>query len=658
MVPRRPADQRPRAVDAEAAQSSTRPQRDPMRTVPARTPLALVLALILPLGLSACSPPGGEASTPASAGAPATAAERDAETARLNAWFEQQYEELLQFSPIQLTFLGRKDRYDEIDDVSEAGTRKRLAWLEASVRTLESEFDHDRLDPEAQLSYALWKKQYESARDGLPFLLDQYAFDQMNGMHSMAPTFMINFHKVDEESDYQAYVARLGKFPELFDTLLERASTAASRGIRPPRFAWEGVVDQSRKVITGAPFGEGDDSALWADAQAKADALAGAGRISAARAAELKDEARRVLLEQVGPAYERLIAFGTAELAEAAENPTGVGQTHPEGAAYYAWLLREHTSTDMGADEIHALGLSEVARLRGELEAVQRQIGVEGDLQAFFRHVQSDPAQFFPDTDAGRQAYIDEATARIDNIRQYLPQYFGLLPKAELVVKRVEAFREQDGAAQHYNPASPDGSRPGVYYAHLSDMKAMPKTELEVIAYHEGLPGHHMQISIAQELTGVPPFRTQAFDTAYVEGWGLYSEWLAKEIPGTYENPYSEYGRLMSEMWRAIRLVVDTGMHAKGWTEEQAVAYFRANSSVPDAAIRSEVRRYLIMPGQATAYKVGMIRMQELRRKAEAELGEAFDIRGFHDAILGGGAMPLDLLEQRVDRWIASRKAA
>jgi len=186
----------------------------------------------------------------------------------------------------------------------------------------------------------------------------------------------------------------------------------------------------------------------------------------------------------------------------------------------------------------------------------------------------------------------------------------------------------------------------------------MPKTELEVIAYHEGLPGHHMQIAIAQELTGVPTFRTQSFSTAYIEGWGLYSESLAKEIPGTYENPYSEYGRLMSEMWRAIRLVVDTGMHAKGWTEQQAFDYFRANSSVPDAAIRSEIQRYLIMPGQATAYKVGMIRMQELRRKAEQELGDKFDIRGFHDTVLGGGSLPLDLLERRVDRWIAEKKAA
>ncbi|NLA68957.1 MAG: DUF885 domain-containing protein [Gammaproteobacteria bacterium] len=629
-----------------------------MRQVRNRSPLAIALALVLPLGLAACGPSPGSGAVDASPAAEASAEDRAAETARLNAWFEEKYEEQLQFSPLRLTFLGRKELYDRIDDMSEAGIRRQLDWMEASVAEMEARFDYAKLEPEAQLSWDLWKKQYERARDGMPFLLNGYPFDQMNGFHSMAPTFLINFHRVDEESDYLAYVSRLRQLPEAFDVLLERARAAAAQGIRPPRFAWEGVADQSRKVISGAPFDEGADSALWADAKAKADALVASGRIDAARADELKAQARAALLEEVKPAYERILALAAEEIPQAAENPTGVVRTHPNGAAYYTYQLRRNTSTAMTADEIHELGLSEVARLRGELEAVKERIGFEGDLQAFFKHVESDPAQRFPNTDAGRQAYIDEATRAIDNIKQHLPKYFGLLPKADLVVRRVEAFREQDGAAQHYNPASPDGSRPGVYYAHLSDMDAMPKTELEVIAYHEGLPGHHMQISIAQELTGVPTFRTQVFDTAYNEGWGLYSEWLAKEMPDTYQDPYSEYGRLMSEMWRAIRLVVDTGMHAKGWTEEEAVAYFRENSSVPDAAIRSEIRRYLVFPGQATAYKIGMIRMQELRRKAEGELGDAFDIRGFHDAILGGGAMPLDLLEQRVDRWIASRKAA
>ncbi|WP_249041063.1 DUF885 domain-containing protein [Marilutibacter maris] len=624
-----------------------------MRFVSTRSTLALALALAL--GLAACGPQNG--GTPAATDAPAATAEQiQDESRRLNEWFDAQYEEQLRFSPIQLTFLGRKELNDQIDDLSEAGARKRVAWMEASVKEMESTFDYDRLDPETRLSWDLWKHQYEDARDGLPFLVDGYPFDQMNGAQNILPMFMINFHKVDDESDYLAYVSRLQKSSTAFDQLLQIGRTATAQGIRPPKFAYEGVIDQSRKVITGAPFTDGADSALWADAQAKADALAKDGKVSAERAAELKEQARQALLDSLKPAYERVIAFAEEELPKAADDATGVGTTHPNGKAYYEYQLRQNTTTAMSADEIHQLGLSEVARLRGELEALQAQIGFEGDLQAFFTHVQNDPSRLFPNTDAGRQAYIDEASADIDNIKQHLPKYFGLLPKADLVVKRVEPFREQDGAAQHYYPGTPDGSRPGIYYAHLSDMSAMPKTELEVIAYHEGLPGHHMQISIAQELTGIPKFRTQYGSTAYSEGWGLYSEWLAKEMPGTYQDPYSEYGRLMSEMWRAIRLVVDTGLHTKGWTEQQAIDYFRANSSVPDAAIRSEIRRYLVNPGQATAYKIGMIRIQELRTKAEGELGEAFDIRGFHDAVLGGGALPLDMLEQRVDLWIAGQK--
>ena len=629
-----------------------------MRPTLALTPLALALSLAMLL--PACSRPTGDAGAAATTEAPAAATPEQvkAESARLNAWFDAQYEQQLQFSPIQLSFQGRKELNDQLDDMSEAGLRKQLAWMEASVKEMESGFDYARLDPETRLSWDLWKRQYENARDGLPFLADGYPFDQMSGMQNLVPTFLINFHKVDEEKDYLAYVSRLQQVPVAFDQLLERARASATQGIRPPKFAYEGVIDQSKKVVAGAPFSDGPDSALWADAQAKADALARDGKVSAGRAAELKELAKQALLENVAPGYARVIAFAEEELPQAAVNATGVGTTHPNGKAYYEYQLRQNTTTGMNAEQIHELGLAEVARLRGELEALQKKMGIEGDLQAFFEHVRNDPARVYPNTDAGRQAYIDQASADIANIKTHLPEYFGLMPKADLVVKRVEAFREQDGAAQHYYPSTPDGSRPGVYYAHLSDMNAMPKTELEVIAYHEGLPGHHMQIAIAQELTGIPKFRTQYNTTAYAEGWGLYSEWLAKEIPDTYKTDYAEYGRLMSEMWRAIRLVVDTGLHAQGWTEQQAVDYFRTNSSVPDAAIRSEVQRYLVNPGQATAYKVGMIRIQELRRKAEAELGDKFDIRGFHDAVLGGGALPLDLLERRVDGWIADRKNA
>ncbi|TWG91835.1 uncharacterized protein (DUF885 family) [Luteimonas sp. J16] len=614
-----------------------------------RPVLARTLALSVALALSA--PVLAQ-----SAAAPATAEAVQDESQRLNAWFATKYEEQLRFSPIALTFLGRKELYDRLDDMSEEAQDAQLAWHRASVEEMEASFDRDALDDEARLSYDLWKQQYEQAAAASRFRRNVYVFNQMQGAQSFLPTFLINFHKVGSEADYRAYIARLAEAKRAMGQLLEMARRNAADGYRMPRFAYDGVLTEARAVVTGAPFDDGADSALWADLQAKADALVAANAIDAARAAELKAEARQALLDNIRPAYDALIAWAGEDRANAAENPSGVGSTQPEGAAYYANQLRIHTTTDLDAEAIHRIGLDEVARIHGEMEALMERVGFEGDLKAFFRHIATDPKFKYPDTDEGRQAYIDDATRAIDNIKKVLPQYFGLLPKADLVVKRVEPFREQPGAAQHYFPGTPDGSRPGVYYAHLSDMNAMPKPELEVIAYHEGLPGHHMQISIAQELTGVPEFRTQARSTAYSEGWGLYAEWLAREMPGTYEDPYSEYGRLASELWRAVRLVVDTGLHAKGWTEQQAVDYFSANSATPEAAIRSEIQRYITWPGQATAYKIGMLRIQELRRKAESELGDRFDIRGFHDAVLGGGALPLNLLERRVTQWIEARK--
>jgi len=620
-----------------------------------RTLVVSALSLALLAACASTAPTSTTASAPA---ATAAQAGETSEDARINAWFERKYEEQLQFSPIQMTFLGRKDRYSELDDMSREAGERQLAWQVAALEEMKSTFDYDALSDATQLSWDLFEYQVEQAKAAQRFVEHQYPFEQMGGMQAQMPTFMINFHKVETESDYEAYVARLRAVPRAFGQLMDHVRLSAKKGIRPPRFAHEGVIEQGGKVVTGAPFTKGEDSALWADAQAKADALVKAGEIDQARADELKAEARAALVEAVKPAYDEVITWFMADLPNAQENPTGVGSTHPNGKAYYAQRLQASTTTDLTPDQVHQIGLDEVTRIRGEMEALKERVGFDGDLQEFFHFIRTDPQFKYPNTDAGRQAYIDDASKAIATIKQQLPNYFGLLPKADIVVKRVEPFREVDGAAQHYYPSTPDGSRPGVYYAHLSDMDAMPKTELEVIAYHEGLPGHHMQIAIAQELEGVPEFRKQAGFTAYAEGWGLYSEWLAREMPGTYTDPYSEYGRLTSEMWRAIRLVVDTGLHAKGWTQQQAVDYFAENSSIPQEAIEAEVRRYITWPGQATAYKIGMIKIQELRAKAEAELGDDFDIRGFHDAILGGGALPLTLLERKIDQWIAEEKRA
>lgn len=577
------------------------------------------------------------------------------ESERLNLWFDAKYEEQLQFSPIGLTFLGRKDRQAEIDDFSVEAEDAQLEWMRASVEEMEREFDYNSLDSETKTSWDIWKYQYEQAARATEFRFSGLTFEQMNGAQGFLPTFLISFHTVEAVADFEAYISRLEQAARALDQLIARAVESANRGVITPGFALEGVIEQSRNVITGAPFTDGEDSALLMDAKTDLAALVENSQLEQSQADLLLAQAENALVTFVGPAFERIIAWAESEKSKVPEVSTGL-VSQPNGEAYYNFLLSVQTTTDLTADEIHEMGLADVARLRAEMEAVKELTGFTGSLQEFFvmlRETPNDERFYYPNTDEGRQAYIDDATAAINNIKAVLPDYFATLPKADLVVRRVEPFREQDGAAQHYYPGTPDGSRPGVYYAHLSDMNAMPKSEMEVIAYHEGLPGHHMQISIAQELQGIPQFRTQAGFTAYSEGWGLYSEYLASEMPGTYENPYSQYGRLMSEMWRAVRLVVDTGLHSKGWTEQQAIDYFAENSSVPLAAITSEIQRYIVMPGQATSYKIGMNKFLELRARAREQLGDAFDIREFHDTVLLGGAMPLALLERRVDQWIA-----
>lgn len=619
----------------------------------------LLLALMGATVLSACEQNAttGAGSTAEPAQAAAVSAEAsEAETARLNEWFVERWEEELDFSPLFKTFLGRKDDYNQVDDFSEEAEEAQLAWRRQSAKDMSENFDYDLLTPEAKISYDIWNYQLEQAEASAPFRRRGYVFHQMRGPHSQLPNFLINFHKVESADDMRAYVTRIGGVSRAVGQALERAELAASEDVHAPRFAYEGVSQQSRALITGAPFeGEGS-SPLWADANKKITALQEAGEIDEATAQDMQSGVREALLNEFKPAYEQLITWVDADMANSPEVASGVGGG-PDGKAFYEERLRFSTTTDMTANEVHEFGLSEVARIRADMESIKDQVGFEGTLQEFFSFVREDDQFYYPNTDEGREAYLQAARDHLDFLNQRLADYFGLLPKADLVVKRVEAFRERDGGAQHYFPGTPDGSRPGIFYAHLSDMKSMPIPQLEVIAYHEGNPGHHMQNSIAQEVDGLPEFRNQASFTAYGEGWALYSELLAKEM-GAYEDPYSDFGRLTTEIWRAIRLVVDTGLHDKGWTEEEAVAYFIANSPAAEGQIRSEIQRYIVMPGQATSYKIGMQKILDLRAKAKAELGDKFDIRAFHDVVLGGGALPLSVLERRVDNWITSEQAA
>jgi uncharacterized protein (DUF885 family) len=597
---------------------------------------------------------GASALAPLTAGAEGKA-DAAANSAALTAYLDAEFEKELMMSPERLTSLGRKERYGDLDDRSEAGADKALAWRRQSVAAMKSRFAPAKLSEDARTSYDIWALELVRSEKEQAWRRHRYLFAR-GGEHTGLPNFLINAHRVESPADMDAYISRVGKIGVALDQLLARAKLAAAEGVRMPRFSYDQATDEIGRLNSGAPFAGPGDSALFADAKAKIGKLKTAGKIDQAQADALTGRVSAAMTGQMEPAYDRLAAWLAADRANAPAPAIGVGAL-PKGAAYYDATLFLETTTDLSAAQIHETGLKEVARIHAEMETLKDKVGFQGGLQDFFVFMRSDKRFYLPNTDEGRQQYLKAAEGYLAGMQAKLPEYFGTLPKAPLVVKRVEAFREEPGGAAHYSSGSVDGTRPGTFYVHLADTAATPTYELEGTAYHEGLPGHHMQISIAQELTGLPKFRNQYNYGAYAEGWGLYSESLAKEM-GFYVDPYSDFGRLSRELWRGIRLVVDTGIHSKGWSEEQALAYYSANSPQPPAKIRSEVRRYIVNPGQATSYKVGEIRIRGLRDEARTALGPKFDYRAFHNVVLTGGGLPLPVLEARVRRWLVAQKTA
>jgi uncharacterized protein (DUF885 family) len=402
-------------------------------------------------------------------------------------------------------------------------------------------------------------------------------------------------------------------------------------------------------VIAGAPFtSAATDAPLYADLKAKLAKLT----ISQAEKDALLAAGANALTASVKQAYERLIAEMTAQEARAGTDD-GVWR-FPKGAAYYAERLGNYTTTNLTPDQIHQLGLDQVARIHGEVREIMKRVKFEGDLSAFFKFMREDKQFYAANTDEGRAQYLAATEKAKQDITALLPMWFGTLPQAPMVVKRVEAFREKSAGKAFYQRPAPDGSRPGTYYANLYNMADMPMTEVEALFYHEGIPGHHLQLAIQTELKGVPPFRKFGGVTAYSEGWGLYSEKLAKDM-GLYTDPYRDFGRLQLELHRAIRLVVDSGLHHKRWSREQAIKYVEDNSADAPGGIVKAIERYIVYPGQATAYMVGRLKITDLRAKAEKQLGNRFDIKGFHDVVLKSGPVPLDVLEEQVNAWVATR---
>ena len=570
------------------------------------------------------------------------------ESEKANALFEEMFMESVMSSPMSQTYLGIKQDYDKLDDYTEAASARELERAKANLTKLQT-IDVAALDEQTALSWNLMKDQLDQEIASYRWRYHNYPVNQMFGMHSGLPSFMINQHLVRSEEDALAYISRLREFKRVLGELETNLYKRAELGILAPKFVYPYVLSDINNVVSGAPFTDGDDSTLLADFKGKLEQL----ELDETKKSELLGQAEKALLESVGPGFASLSS--TVEAIEAQADTRDGAWKLPDGSEFYNFALARTTTTDMDAQTIHDIGLAEVERIHNEMRAIMKQVGFAGDLQDFFEFTRTDPQFYYPETPEGKQAYLEEATALIDDMKTRLDSLFKVKPKADLVVKAVEPFREKSAGKAFYQRPAPDGSRPGTYYANLYTMKAMPIYQMAALAYHEGIPGHHMQIAIAQELEGIPKFRKFGGYTAYTEGWGLYAELLPKEI-GLYEDPYSDFGRLAMELWRACRLVTDTGLHAKRWTREQAIDYLLQNTPNAESDIVKAIERYIVMPSQATAYKVGMLKILELRDKAKSSLGEAFDIREFHDVVLKQGALPLATLESIVDRWINSKR--
>ncbi|MBE7215599.1 DUF885 domain-containing protein [Shewanella benthica] len=571
----------------------------------------------------------------------------ESESEKANALFEAIFMENVMASPISQTHLGIKTDYGKWDERGEEADAQDLARSQKHLKQV-NEIDQSKLDSQTNLSYTLLKQKLEQEVNDYQWRYHSYPVNQMYGGHSMVASFLINQHQITDISDAKAYISRLNGVPKYLQQLEDSLEVRAQKGIIAPKFVFPHVLSDSKNIITGQPFDSGQDSALWADFQRKLASL----DIDKNDKERLLSDAKQALLTKVKPAYVHLISYIT-ELETKADTRDGAWKL-PQGEAYYNNALARTTTTDMTANQVHELGISEVARIHGEMREIMKKVGFEGDLPAFFKFMREDKQFYYPATDDGREAYLNDAIALIDTMSSRLDEVFNVKPKAPMIVKRVEAFREKSAGKAFYNQPSPDGTRPGTYYANLYDMKAMPKYQMEALAYHEGTPGHHMQIAIAQELEGVPKFRKFGGYTAYIEGWGLYSEYFPKEM-GLYSDPYSDFGRLAMELWRSCRLVVDTGIHAKKWTREQSIAYYVDNTPNAKSDAVKMVERHIVMPSQATAYKVGMLKILALREKAKKSLGDKFDIREFHTLVLKNGPLPLDILEDQVDLWVSQK---
>ncbi|MEL7197861.1 MAG: DUF885 domain-containing protein [Pseudomonadota bacterium] len=570
------------------------------------------------------------------------------QSAPLAELFETYNTARLAMNPQTKSYRGIRDEdYGRWNDPSDASDTADYRLTQDVAKQMAERFDIETLSADDALSYRLFVQSAELSKLMYPFRDLGYIFDHRRGPHTQMPAFLINIHRVSEPAHADAYVSRiLGMGPQL-DALTAKARGRADAGVMPPDWVYPYIISDLEALIAA-----GNDNAVLKDFEAKVMALPvaeGEALEMAGAAVFWLGAAQEAWNTSALPAYRRLL---DEMKRQQAISPTDDGVWRlPNGDAYYAAQLKRYTTTDLTADEVHNIGLREVERIHGEMRAIMEKVGFEGSLQDFFEFTRTGD-QFFYET---REDYLRDAQAKLDAMEEKLPEYFGRLPKAPMIIKPVEAFREKSAGKAFYQSPAADGSRPGTYYVNLYNLRDMSKNELEALAYHEGFPGHHLQRALQTELGNLPPFRRYGGWTAYTEGWGLYTEELGKDM-GFYEDPYSDFGRLGMELWRACRLVVDTGLHSKKWTREEAIQYLQDNTPNPQGDIVKAIERYITTPGQATAYMIGKLKIMELRGRAADQLGDDFDIRGFHDTVLLSGPVPLSILEENVKAWVVEKK--
>ena len=600
----------------------------------------LLLSIALAAALAGCNqaPSNGDATAQE-----ATQAEGEAKAARLDALYEAYWEEYLKLNPITATFQGDPRYNDQLPDFGSQEYRDRYkAFTEQWLAKIEAE-GSDGLAGSDLINYEIFVADAKETLESYRFPGWMLPVNQMDSIASFAVqlgsgTGPQPFKTVE---DYDNWLARAGRLPVLFDTSIANMRAGMEAGVVQPTILMEKVVPQLDALIKDAP----EDTLFWGPIENMPEDFADADR------ERLTAAYRTLIADELVPAYQELRDFIADDYLPATRDTFGLDQL-PDGQAWYAFNAKQSTTTDLSPDEIHQIGLDEVARIHGEIEKVMEQVQFEGTMQEFFHFMKNDPQFAFE----SEEALLEYYRALEDKINAKIPEQYSLIPESPFEIRPVEPFRAESAAGGQYYPPNDDGSRPGVFYVNTFDLPTRKSWFAESLYLHEAIPGHHFQIALQIELDDMPDFRRWGGENAFAEGWGLYAESQGKAL-GVYTDPYQYFGRLQNELWRAIRLVVDTGLHSKGWSRQQVIDYMLENSAESEVQSIAEAERYIAWPGQALGYKIGELKIQELRARAEAALGDKFDVRAFHAEVLKDGAVPLSVLEGKIDRWIAAQKA-